>query len=149
MSAEQKTNKLEKLGEESAKESPSSQILEKPRRRSFSRAYKLKILEKLDLAKSERGSVGKLLRCEGLYTSQVAKWRQELEGSLGQAFTKKRGPKPNPAVEERKMLEKAERKIQKLERELEEAKLIIDIQKKLSVLMGIKLPETTNTEAKD
>lgn len=149
MSAEKKINQLVGLTAESNGESTSQQVLEKPQRRNFSRAYKLEILKKLADAKKERGAVGRLLRCEGLYTSQVAKWKRELEGCTEKAFTKKRGPDPDPVLAERKKVEKAEREIKRLQRELEEAKVIIDIQKKLSTLLGIKLPETTMPDSEN
>ena len=65
--------------DDSDQEQGTSRIQSKPQRRVFSAAYKLEILEKLQEAKSRRGAVGELLRREGLYAAQVAKWKQETE----------------------------------------------------------------------
>ena len=45
------------------------------KRRQFSRAYKLRILDEVE--QCQRGEVGALLRREGLYSSMLSKWRQQ------------------------------------------------------------------------
>jgi transposase-like protein len=46
-----------------------------PRRRTFTAAYKLAIIEKYDAA-TEPGAKGALLRGEGLYDSHISYWRK-------------------------------------------------------------------------
>lgn len=53
------------------------QISDKPQRRSFSRECKKDILEQIESVRGERGAIGKILRREGLYASQVASWQEE------------------------------------------------------------------------
>ena len=53
-----------------------------PRRRTFTAAYKLAMIEKYDAA-TEPGAKGALLRGEGLYDSHISYWRKAREsGSL-------------------------------------------------------------------
>jgi hypothetical protein len=60
----------------------SSEVVAKPSRCKFSRAYKLRILE--EVAPCNHGEQGALLRREGLYYSTLATWRKEVDaGTLG------------------------------------------------------------------
>ena len=69
------------------------EVKAKPERRQFSAEYKRRILEEAD-ACTEAGQIGALLRREGLYSSNLTHWRQQLaEGSLKALSPKKRGPK--------------------------------------------------------
>ena len=80
---------------------------------------------------SNPARVGTLLRREGLYSSHLVKWRKQLR--LGE-LEKKRGPKAEPVS--RKRVEQLEREVARLQRKLENAELIIDVQKKLSQLLS-------------
>lgn len=75
------------------------------------------------------GELGRLLRREGMYSSHLTEWRR-LRG---------RKPCRDPLAEECRKLRAQN---QRLERKLEQAAAIIDVQKKLSALLGIALPET-------
>ena len=109
---------------------PDPEVTEKPTRRNFTAAYKRSILEQADSCK-QPGEIGALLRREGLYSSHLGKWRQQLRsGELGQ----KRGPKPQP--ESPKRIQQLEREVARLQLKLEKAELIIDVQKKLSQLLN-------------
>jgi len=114
-----------------------TEVSAKPTRRNFTKEYKLEILEKADRCKSP-GEIGKLLRQEGLYSSHLASWRaMRREGTL-RALARKRGPKAKktPAQVE---LEKLRRENERLRKKLEHAEKIIDVQKKLSEVLGIPL----------
>ena len=123
---------------------PDPEVLAKAQRRRFSAEYKLRILEEADRCK-EPGAVGALLRREGLYSSHLADWRKaRREGALG-ALKKRRGPKGkrnDPVAQENERLRKENAR---LVRELEQAKVILEIQKKASEILGIPL----NRNAKD
>jgi transposase len=113
---------------------PDPETLEKPRRRSFTAKFKMKILDLADRAGP--GGSAALLRKHGLYSSHLTQWRQAREaGTLG-ALAKKRGPKVDPRQAE---FDKLSRENAKLRRQLEVAELIIDAQKKTSSLLGILL----------
>lgn len=118
---------------------PDPEVLEKPVRRQFTAAYKLEMVEAADRC-SAVGEIGALLRREGLYSSQLSTWRhQRQQGQLQALSDNKRGRKatiPQPVQQE---LEQLRRENQQLRHKMEQAELIIDIQKKASQLMGISL----------
>jgi transposase-like protein len=128
--------------------SESSQIEDKPQRRVFTVAYKLAILEKLEECRTTRGAVGELLRKEGLYAAQVAKWKSELEETLSGALSKKRGPKPDPEAKAQKRIVQLEKQNGRLQEELRQARVVIEAQKKISEILGIS-QSNVNLEAED
>ena len=74
------------------REIPSPEVSEKPTRRRFTAEYKLRILAEAD-ACTERGSLGELLRREGLYSSHLSTWqKQREEGVLAGLAPKRRWP---------------------------------------------------------
>lgn len=112
-------------------------------RRRFTAAFKLKILEAAAQCK-ESGDLGALLRREGLYTSHLAAWRAAARRGELAGLTQKRGPKPIPP-------DPSVKKIASLERQLaratarataraERLELIVEVQKKVSQLLGLALP---------
>lgn len=118
------------------------EVPEKPRRRRFSADYKLDVLKRADACEEGTGQLGELLRKEGLYSSHLVTWRrQREEGSLAALEPKKRGRKPtkrgDPIAEEN---ERLRRELARLQRRLEQAEVIIDVQKKLSRILGVELP---------
>lgn len=121
---------------------PDPEVLEKPHRRRFTAAYKMRILEEADKCK-DSGQVGALLRREGLYFSNLTTWRrQKEEGILTGLSPQKRGrkvAKVNPLTE---VVSELEKEIARLRRELQKTTAIIDIQKKVSILLGVHLEET-------
>ncbi|HEY5526983.1 MAG TPA: transposase [Candidatus Anoxymicrobiaceae bacterium] len=117
---------------------PDPEVPEKPVRRKFTAEYKLKILAEADRC-TEYGQIGGLLRREGLYSSHLSEWRRKrMEGTLVSLSPKKRGPKPekNPLAPE---VARLERENERLQRKLKQAETIIDVQKKVSGLLGIDL----------
>ena len=115
---------------------PDPEVPEKARRRRFKAAYKLEILEAVD-ACSQPGEIGALLRREGLYSSHLSKWRQQRDaGALEGLRSRKRGRKPRPVDPQAKRMAELERENERLRRKLEQAEIIIDVQKKLSRILG-------------
>jgi hypothetical protein len=88
--------------------------------------------------------VGALLRREGLYSSHLTVWRRERESGALAALGTRRGRKAKLSAEQRHIAELQSR-CAKLERELEQARTIIDVQKKLCTLLG--LPKATADES--
>jgi transposase len=122
------------------------EVVAKPERRLYTAEYKRRILTLADAAK-EKGDIAKLLRREGLYSSTLASWRRERESALAKAFTQKRGPEPksNPLASENERLRQQNKH---LEEELRKAEIIIEIQKKVAMLLGKPLslmPENENS----
>jgi transposase len=118
---------------------PDPEVLEKPVRRRFTADYKLRIVQEADRC-SEAGQIGSLLRREGLYSSQLSAWRsQRQQGQLQALRDDKRGRKasvPHPVQVE---LDQLRQENHRLRHQVQQAELIIDIQKKASLLLGISL----------
>jgi transposase len=112
----------------SAKVVPDAEVTPKAKRRMFNAAYKKKILAEVDAAAGS-GSIGELLRREGIYSSTLTNWRRERDAAVESAFSQKRGPEPkhNPLSAEN---EKLRRQNQRLQEELRKAEIIIEVQKK-------------------
>ena len=84
--------------------------------------------------------MGLLLRREGLYSSHLATWRQQRkQGGLDALTPKKRGPKVvvSPLVKQNRDQQLV---IDRLTRKLKNAELIIEVQKKVAVLLGNPIP---------
>ena len=122
---------------------PDSEVVVKAQRRQFSAEYKRRILQEADSC-TQRGAVGALLRREGLYSSHLNTWRQQrARGELQGLAPAKRGRKADPqAAENARLLRETER----LKAQLARAELIIEVQKKVSQLLG--LPEIPLDEIK-
>jgi transposase len=115
---------------------PPTEVQPRATRRRFTAAYKRQIVE--EAAQCAYGEVGALLRREGLYHSNLAKWRAEYAtGSLGD---KRRGPRANPTGAEVKRLEGENARLQ---RKLEQAEAIIEAQKKLARLLESQQEDET------
>ena len=122
--------------------------LSRPKRRLFTAEYKLKILAEADACLGTR-QVAAMLRREGLYHSALLDWRRaRAAGALSALGPIKPGPKGkevNPLEAENKQLQKEKRS---LERRLKRAELLLEIQKKVSELMGIMLdPQLQDDES--
>jgi transposase-like protein len=115
------------------------EVPEKAVRRHFSAEYKLNILQQAEACRGEE-SIGALLRREGLYSSHLTTWRRQREtGILSGLSPKRRGRKAsvrNPLQPEVDRLRKENLRLQK---RLKRAELIMDIQKKISQILGIPL----------
>jgi transposase-like protein len=142
MSDSSKVKKIESIGNsESIPEGiKRTQVDDKPKRRVFDPEYKLAILERLEECRGKRGAVGELLRKEGLYGAQVQKWKEETEEALSGALSKKRGPKPNLEAKAEKRIAQLERELAIAHERLRQAEVVIEVQKKISEILGIKQP---------
>ena len=123
-------------------EVPDPEVVLRAKRRQFTAEYKLRILEEAGQCQ-EYGQIGALLRREGLYSSHLARWRQlEAEGQLQALGSQKQGRKSVAEVEESLQLRQENKRLRE---QLEQAKLVMDVQKKLSQLLGL-MNETGNGE---
>ncbi len=82
------------------------------------------------------GEASKILRREGLYSKQVAKWRKQRVSGV----TTKRGRKAEASVDLKKRVEQQQRENARLQRKLMQAEKIIEVQKKVAELLGVILP---------
>lgn len=124
------------------------EVLERPQRRRFTAKYKLQVLEQAD-ACTAPGEIGALLRREGLYSSHLSSWRRLREsGALAGLTPRKRGRKVDPAQQQIRRIAELERENQRLRERLSQAETIIDVQKKVSSLLGIA-PSQPPTDVSD
>ena len=113
------------------------EVLERPQRRRFTAKYKLQVLQQAD-ACTAQGEIGALLRREGLYSSHLSSWRRLREsGALAGLTPRKRGRKADPDKQQIRRMAELERENQRLRERLAQAETIIDVQKKVSSLLGI------------
>ena len=123
----------------SNQQQPQNEVTPKAKRRRFSAQYKLRILEETDRC-TQPGQIGALLRREGLYSSNLTSWRRQRDqGQIGALSPKKRGPKPAPDAAMARELTRLREQNQRLEHKLKKAELIIEVQKKVSALLGLDL----------
>jgi len=127
---------------------PDPEVTAKPARRRFTADYKRSVVDQAD-ACQDAGAIGALLRREGLYSSHLSTWRRQVrQGELAALTPKKRGRKTtvSPLVEENRKLVAANARLTK---RLENAELIIDVQKKLAALLGRPIPDTKIDEGNE
>jgi len=115
------------------------EVLEKAVRRHFTAEYKLSILRQAEMC-GESGGIGALLRREGLYSSHLSTWRRQRDtGILSGLKPKQRGRKANPIQPLQNEVNQLRKENTQLQKRLKKAELIIDIQKKISQMLGIPL----------
>jgi transposase len=122
---------------------PDPEVPEKARRRRFSGEYKLAILREADRC-TQPGQIGALLRRERLYSSHLVDWRRQRDAGALQALARTRGRKPADPV--RVEAERLRRENERLRGRLAQAEKIIEIQGKVSELLGIPLDPASDDE---
>jgi transposase len=118
-----------------------TEVVAKAKRRTFTAKQKREIVREADACKKP-GEIGALLRREGLYSSHLTTWRREVaEGELAALEPKKRGPKGVPVDPREQELTALRRENAALKSRAERAELLVEIQKKVSQILGIELPK--------
>lgn len=146
-------NKMEGYLSSSAGNYPDPEVVAQPKRRSYTVAYKLKVLETVALLRAaEQGDVGAYLRKEGLYYSNVRMWKRLHDEGKLTASTQGRKEKDRAAVaKSRDVLasenKKLRRKLDDTEKRLAKAEMIVELQKKLSAIWDLE--KETNSEKDD
>lgn len=140
MEGAEKACKMTQKLESTARTVRDTEVPEKTSRRRFTADYKRKILKEA-AACTKLGDLGALLRREGLYSSHLTAWRRQLDldGMTGLAG-KKRGP-PAKRDDRDKRITDLERDTQRWRARAERAEALVELQKKLSLLLGIELDE--------
>jgi len=122
---------------------PDPEVPERPVRRRFTAEYKLRIVEEAN-ALTEPGTIGALLRREGLYSSHLVDWRRQYRAGALSSLARPRGrPRPHPLAAENEALR---RQNARLSQRLETAERIILIQGKVSELLGIPLTQRSDDD---
>lgn len=150
---EAERSEADRSGAEAAPDAPAASGVARPdpevvvdaKRRTFTAEYKLRILAAADAAVGH-GGIGALLRREGLYSSHLVTWRRERQAGILKGLTPRtRGPKPrrSPQDEEIRRLREANRR---LTEDLRKAEIIIDVQKKVALLLEDRTPSSDPKE---
>lgn len=119
--------------------SPSEvEVMAKPSRRRYTAEYKLRVLREAEGC-TGRGELGALLRREGLYSSNLTQWRKQRERGELAGLSRKRGPSlkaRNALADKVRVLE---RENTRLTARAERAEGLVELQKKVSEILGIEL----------
>jgi transposase-like protein len=114
------------------------------KRRRFTAAEKVRVLREADACAGQKGSIGALLRREGLYSSLLATWRRQRDaGQLGPK-PRRRGPVATAPDPRDRIIIDLERRVLHAEARADRAERLVELQKKLAELLGIHLPEPEN-----
>jgi transposase len=112
------------------------QVTAKPQRRRYTAEYKRRILKEAD-ACTAPGTIGALLRREGLYSSLLVEWRRARgRGELAALTPKKRGRKPTPVDPRDRTITELERQLAQMTGRAERAEALVEAQKNLAALLG-------------
>lgn len=124
---------------------PDPEVSAQPKRRRFSAAYKVRIVEEVQRC-GEPGQIGALLRREGLYSAALTQWRRQYKtGALQGLQDDKRGRKRSHDPRDLE-LQQLRRENEHLTKKLRQAELIIDIQKKVAAMLGNPIETPAETE---
>lgn len=111
---------------------PDPEVPAKARTRQYSASYKARVLAEYE--ELDKAGKGALLRREGLYTSLISAWRQQRDQGALAALSKAAGrPVADPKDRE---IAKLRRDTERLTAELDKARKVIEVQGKLSALLG-------------
>jgi transposase len=117
---------------------PDPEVAEVASRRRFAVEYKVRIVREAE-ACTQSGQIGALLRREGLYASHLGKWRVAFaQGGRDALLDNKRG-RPSTRHPLQDDNDRLLRENRRLRRDLDQARLINDIQKKVSQMLNIPL----------
>jgi transposase-like protein len=111
---------------------PDPEVPARARSRTYSAAYKARILDEYEAL--DKAGKGALLRREGLYTSLISAWRIQRDQGARAALARPAGRPPADARD--KEIARLRARVERLEGELGKAKTVIEVQGKLSALLG-------------
>jgi len=121
---------------------PDPEVPERAKRRSYSARYKLEVLAEYEGL--DRDGKGALLRREGLYTSLISEWRKQRDRGALAALAAKPGRQPVDPIERENV--RLRGRVVRLTGELETARRVIEVQGKLSALLGELATDSANAK---
>ncbi len=125
----------------SSNQVPDPEVPARARSRMYSAAYKARILEEYESL--DKAGKGALLRREGLYTSLISAWRIQRDQGAAAALARPAGRPPADARD--RELARLRRDNERLAAELDKARKVIDVQGKLSALLGQLATDSPNS----
>jgi hypothetical protein len=124
------------------RKAPETEVPEKAERRRFSMAYKLDVLRRLDGCR-QPGEVGALLRAEGLYSSHLVLWRRQREEAAAAGLAAvRRGRKADVTDPRDARIAELEKELTRVTARADRAEALVELQKKVSEILSIPLPDT-------
>lgn len=120
---------------------PDPEVPAKARSRTYSASYKARVLDEYESL--DKAGKGALLRREGLYTSLIAAWRQQRDSGMRAALARPAGRPPADARD--KELARLRKENERLAAELGKARKVIEVQGKLSALLGQLATDSPNS----
>jgi transposase-like protein len=120
---------------------PEPEVPARARSRTYSAAYKARVLAEYESL--DKAGKGALLRREGLYTSLISAWRVQRDQGVKEALAR---PAGRPAADPRDR-ENARLRLEneRLQAELAKARKVIEVQGKLSALLGQLATDSPNS----
>lgn len=119
------------------------EVVPPKKRKKYSASEKLRLVKAAEVAvaSGKRGALEALMRREGIYSSHLSAWRQQLaaRGAAGLA-SQKPGRKPKLDEKDRQLLA-ATKELAVVKRKLLVANAVIELQKKAHVVLGLALPD--------
>jgi transposase-like protein len=121
-------------------QAPDPEVPAKAQKRAFSASYKARILAEYEtLDKAGRGA---LLRREGLYSSLIFIWQKQRDRGAREGLSRPVGrPQADPRDRDNALLRKEN---ERLRADLDKARRVIEVQGKLSVLLGQLATDSQN-----
>jgi transposase-like protein len=118
------------------------EVVARGRRRFFSRADKQRILAAADRCTAP-GEIGALMRREGVYSSSLSTWRQQRKAAETAALAPRpRGPRPAADRDQVLRIARLTRDNDRLRNQLDKARFVIEVQKKVAALLGQPLDDS-------
>ena len=119
--------------------------LGRPKRRTFTAAYKVRIVREYDQAESP-GERGALLRREGLYTSHISQWRNSRDTGAENGLAERPAGRPARSAADAEN-ERLRKENEKLSAELARTKAALEVVGKAHALLEL-LSESADSDAK-
>jgi transposase-like protein len=125
---------------------PDVEVVAHKTRRRLTVGYKIRVIETVtELKANGSSSIGSYLRKEGLYYSSVRKWMQQHE--RGELTATKSGGKTKSRAVLQAEIHRLRRQLERTEKRLKKTELIVELQKKLSLILGIDQDEIDEKNA--
>jgi transposase-like protein len=117
----------------------------RPKRRSFTAEYKLRVLQEYENAESPRERAA-LLRREGIYSSSISEWRRARDAAAREAIPESKPGRPARDAAETDN-ERLRRENERLAKELARTKAALEVVGKAHALLEL-LSESADSEKK-
>jgi transposase-like protein len=122
------------------------EVVARKTRRRLTIGYKIRVIETVaELKANGSSSIGSYLRKEGLYYSSVRKWIEQQE--RGELSSTKSGGKTKSRAVLQAEIHRLRRQLESTEKKLKKTELIVELQKKLSLILGLDQVETDEKKA--